>query len=345
MRYGTNASNVGEWLALKLGKVPLPILDVVLAPLQSRALMVAVRRGILQRLARAAATTDALASDLALDRECVGLVLRLLRSMGYLEIDDNTWALSAVGRRYFGEDASEPYSAFVEYGPAQWEMIEKLDRVLESGKGIDFHDTQSAADWDAYQRGMFENARAFSWFVDQNLPVRRGATKCIDLAGAHGWVGASLCRKYPGLTSVVLDRPEAIAHARPIAERSGYADVVTFVEGDVRTSPLGTGNDVALLCNILHHFSEAENRAILGRAHAALRAGATIGIFEIETPEEDAGADAPGDAFALYFRITSTSTCFRGRDYTAWLEEAGFVDVRVVRSVRMPSRMLVVGRA
>ncbi|MEY4515139.1 MAG: hypothetical protein RLZZ450_7261, partial [Pseudomonadota bacterium] len=54
---------------------------------------------------------------------------------------------------------------------------------------------------------------------------------------------------------------------------------------------------------------------------------------------------AIGDGFALYFRISSTSTCFRGEDYAGWLREAGFLQVRVVRSLRMPSRVLVTGRA
>ena len=41
MRYGSVATNVGEWLAFRLGQVPLPILDTVLGPMQARALMAA----------------------------------------------------------------------------------------------------------------------------------------------------------------------------------------------------------------------------------------------------------------------------------------------------------------
>ena len=40
------------------------------------------------------------------------------------------------------------------------------------------------------------------------------------------------------------------------------------------------------MCNILHHFSEETNRAILKKVHAALRPGGSVGIFDIETPEE-----------------------------------------------------------
>ena len=342
MRYGTIASAVGEWLALKLGKIPLPILDVVIGPTQARALMAAGRAGVLARLARGPVGTEPMARELALDPECLRLLLRVLRAMGYVELERGSWLLTPAGLRYFGPAASERYDAFVSYGPPQWTMIEQLDKVLASGRGIDFHDLHTPEEWATYQGAMFENARAFSWFVCDHLPVPQGATRCLDIAGSHGWVGASLCRKHPSLRSTVLDRAEALAHARPLARTHGYDDVVDFREGDLRNADFGADVDVALLCNILHHFSADENRDTLVRLRKALRPGGVVGVFEIETPEDDAPPDAAGDAFALYFRITSSSTCFRGSDYVSWFREAGYRDARVVRSLRMPSRMLVV---
>lgn len=345
MRYGSVATNVGEWLAFRLGQVPLPILDTVLGPMQARALMAANNAGVFERLGKGGASAEALARELSVDAECLRLVLRVLRAMGYVVLSGGTWELSAIARKHFGPKAREPYSDFVSYGPPQWDMVEKLDSVLASGKGIDFHDLHTKKEWAAYQAAMFENARAFSWFVVDHLPVPRGATKCVDIAGAHGWVGAELCRKHAGLRSTVLDRAEALATARAIARKHGYDDLVTYQEGDLRKDELGTDIDVALLCNILHHFPADQNVATLKRLLSAMKKGGHVGIFEIETPEDDAPADAAGDAFALYFRITSTSTCFRGSDYVKWLSEAGFRDARVVRSVRMPSRMLVVATA
>ena len=106
----------------------------------------------------------------------------------------------------------------------------------------------------------------------------------------------------------------------------------------------GEGADVVVLANILHHFSPEVNRQILTRAKRALRAGGSIGIFDIEAPRPDAPPEAAGDAAALFFRITSNSACFSGEDYVAWLGETGFSKPRVVRSLRLPSRLLVVAR-
>lgn len=346
MRYGSQATSLGEWVAFRLGKVPVPILDVMLGPLQARALMAAGKAGVFERLAKGAANVEVLAKELEVDAECLRLVLRVLRAMGYVELGEaKTWELSAIAKKHFGAGATEPYDDFVNYGPPQWNMIEKLESVLASGQGIDFHDLHTKDEWAAYQAAMFENARAFSWFVVDNLPVPSGAKTCLDIAGSHGWVSAELCRKHHGLRATVLDRPEALATARGIAERHGYSHVVSHKECDLRKDEFGSDIDVALLCNILHHFEAKPNVDTLSRLRKAMKKGGTVGIFEIETPDDDAPANAAGDAFALYFRITSTSTCFRGSDYVKWLGEAGFRDARIIRSVRMPSRMLVVASA
>lgn len=345
MRYGAVGTNLGDWIAFGLGRIPFPVLDTLLGPIQARALMAAGRSGVLDRLTKSDATTEALADELSLDPECLRLVLRVLRAMGYVELRSGTWSLSTMARRHFGPDAPERYDAFVGFGPAQWSLIERLDSVLATGQGVDFHELQTPEDWAAYQAAMLENARAFAWYVVENLPVPAGARRCLDLAGAHGWVGAELCRRHPGLRSTVLDRAEALVTARELARRHGYADLVQYEEADLRTAEFGADADVALLCNILHHFSAEQNVELLRRLRRAMRPGGVVGVFDIEAPGDEAPPDAAGDALALYFRITSTSTCFRGSDYTRWLADAGFANARLVRSIRMPSRLLVVATA
>jgi SAM-dependent methyltransferase len=120
---------------------------------------------------------------------------------------------------------------------------------------------------------------------------------------------------------------------------------VAFREGDLLKDDFGSEIDVVLLCNILHHFPASTNAETLGRMRRAMKKDGVVGIFDIEPPEASAPPEAAADAFALLFRITSTSTCFRGRDYVDWLQAAGFRDAQVVRSVKMPSRILVHARA
>ena len=345
MRYGMKPATLAEWLAVKLHQVPLPVVDTLVPIVQTRALIAANNAGVLRRLASGSASAAELASRLSIDEECLSMVLRLLDSMGYVQRSGAAWSLTSLGRRHFGAQASESCDAFVEYGVSQWRFVEQLDEVLRTGTGIDFHNHQTEAEWGAYQRAMFENAKGFAWFVAENTPVGAGATCCLDLAGSHGYVGAMLCEKHPPMRSTVLDRAEALLTARPLGAHEPWGRLVTYREGDLLTADFGSGNDVVLLANILHHFSPEAKVGILRKARGALKRGATVSIFEIEAPRRDQPAEAAGDALALYFRVTSTSACYRGEEYVAWLEEAGFQSARVVRSFRMPSRMLIVATA
>jgi hypothetical protein len=64
----------------------------------------------------------------------------------------------------------------------------------------------------------------------------------------------------------------------------------------------------------------------------------------VEGRASDAAPDAGGDVFSLVFRISSTSACFMASAYESWLRKLGFRDVKTRRSIKMPSRMLVIGR-
>jgi len=345
MRYGAIPRGLKERLAVFLGVVPYPMLDVLVAPVQARALIAASRASVFKALGEKPASTAELAGKLALDESCLDLVLRLLASMGYVKRSNSLWSLTRLGLKHFGPKARNPFGDFVAFGAPQWEWISRLDDVLKTGRGVEIHRTLEGSEWNLYQRAMAEGARDFAAFVAKELPVRPGARVCLDVAGSHGLVGASLSRAHPGLLCVVLERAEAIPEASRLAAELGIADVVSFRACDLLIDEYGEGADVVILANILHHFSPSVNREILGRAKRALKPGGSIGIFDIEAPRKGAPPEAAGDAAALFFRITSNSACFSGEDYVAWLSETGFEKPRAVRSVLLPSRLLVVAEA
>ena len=101
--------------------------------------------------------------------------------------------------------------------------------------------------------------------------------------------------------------------------------------------------DVVLLSNILHHFSADDIRRILKRAYEALTANGTIAIWDLERPAPGKHPNE-GDGIALFFRLTSTAAIYSGDEYAAWLRDAGFERITVVRPVLRPSTVLVHAR-
>jgi hypothetical protein len=85
---------------------------------------------------------------------------------------------------------------------------------------------------------------------------------------------------------------------------------------------------VVVLSSILHHFTPTQIADLLGRVQAATTPGATVAIFELVQPGADDPPELLGDAFALFFRLSSTGRCYTTTEYADWLTGAGFVDVQ-----------------
>src|SRR5262252_90529 len=98
MKYGTIPRGFKERFAAAIGLVPHPMLDVLIAPLQARALIAAQRAGVFDQLAGGSLDSSALAAELKLDASCLDLVLRVLASMGYVRCHAGQWSLSKLGR-------------------------------------------------------------------------------------------------------------------------------------------------------------------------------------------------------------------------------------------------------
>lgn len=344
MQYGAIPTSLAERIALRAGLVPIPILDTMFAMLKARFVMAGVRLGIFDALAAEGHSAASLAAALRLDPSCTELLLRSLVFCGYLEADGSRFVLSGMGRDTMISGAPRELTGFVQWNYTQWEFAGHLEELLRTGRGLEFHSTLTdAGAWSHYQTAMLETARLDAPILAKRVPVKAGAARLLDLAGSHGLLGAAICRKHPPMRATVVDLPAALAHARPLAEREAITDIVEHREGDLLRDELGTGWDVALLSNILHHFAPADVKHILTRVHHALTGEGTVAIWELERPAADR-KPSEGDAIALFFRLTSTASAYSGEEYARWLQDAGFSQVRIVRPALRPSAVLVHAR-
>jgi hypothetical protein len=192
---------------------------------------------------------------------------------------------------------------------------------------------------------MLEMARQLGPLVAPLVPVKPGARTLLDIAGAHGLLGALICREHPPMRSAVLDLPEAVEPCRRLAHEEGIDDVVTHRGGDALTDDLGDGHDVVFLGNILHLCKPAQIEPLLGRVKSALSPAGTIAIWDMRRPERDDPADIVGDAYSLFFRATSAARCYTTSEYLDWLEAAGFSEVQIQPMPAARFQLLATGRA
>lgn len=343
MRYGVVATRLIERLTLALGKVPLPVVDVVFGPLCARSLMAAAEVGIFSALADGPRRAGQLAEALDLDAEVLESLLRTLSFAGYLRLRGGRFALTRLARRQLVPGGAEDLTAYLAWSRTQWRLLDGLEPALRREGGGDFHRTlREPAAWRDYQRAMLDLARRDAPWVAARVPVAEGARRLLDVGGGHGLYGALVCRRHPPLRATVLELPAAIVAARELARELAVDDVVEHRAADLCEDDWGDGWDVLILSNLLHHLTPAAVNDVLRRARRALVPGGTVAVWEIERPRRGTRV-AAGDVTSLLFQSTSAAATYHGSDLRDRLDEAGFSRLRAMRPRLSPGGVLVVG--
>jgi SAM-dependent methyltransferase len=159
----------------------------------------------------------------------------------------------------------------------------------------------------------------------------------LDIGGSHGLLSVAICRRHPGLSSVVLDLPEAIEHAAPLLAAENMGSRVTHRIGNALTEDLGTEAwDLIFISSLVHHFDDATNRTLTKRVSRALRPG---GIFVLQEHVRESTPRRTGQIGALldlYFALTSEAGTWSFEEMADWQREAGLKPLKPLKFVTAP---------
>src|SRR5688500_2285662 len=231
MRYGVIAENPLERGALASGMFPTPMFEPYGAAF-GRALMVATRLGIFDVLAEAPLDAATLTRRCEIDARAGKKLIDLLVGMRYLRTSsDGRYRITRLTRRWLLSGQSGSVRDMVLMKFLEWDWFEGMEGFVRTGEPLDVHGSMSPDDWGLYQRGMRAQASLAGRWLARALPLPAGATSMLDIGGSHGHFSAELCRRHPGLRSVVLELPESVDQAAPLLAAEGMGDLVVHRAG------------------------------------------------------------------------------------------------------------------
>jgi ubiquinone/menaquinone biosynthesis C-methylase UbiE len=338
MRPTFKPSNMVERIALRFDLAPVPVAEALFAQPLARTVMAGVRLGVFRRLAKGDASSDELASDLALTPTGARLLLNGLSALGHVELEDGRWTMSRGARRFL-DPASETYvGTFVEHCYDYWGWWDRLEEVLSDGHSVEIHgDAPDDPHWRRYIVGQFELARLSAPEVAKKLRLPSEPRRLLDVAGGHGWFSAELCRRHEGLEATVLDLPGSAAIGRELIADAGMSDRVRHVEGDMFETELDGPYDGALVFNIIHHLDPPDIVRLLTRVAGALKPGGTLAVLDLFLPRTGKTPDAAA-FLGLFFHLTSGAATYAPEDLRDWFSEAGLERPRKVTIRRIPGQ-------
>ena len=346
MRLAAIGETLIERIILRMNIVPLPLLETQIAYSMGRSIMAGVRLGIYDAIGHDAKTASEVAETCSTDPEATRKLLDTLVGCRYLAHHAGRYRLTAKSRTWLLRDSPTSLAEKLLFQYDEWNIVSQYEDYIATGKPLDLHSSLSDEGvWERYQRGMRALASVPAEEVAQRLPVPAGATTMLDIGGSHGYYSVCLCRRHKDLSATILDLPQAVEHAAPILARENIGDRVSHRPGDALSEELGSSTwDVILISQLVHHFTEEQNRDLIGRIAQALKPSGLCVLLDILRPTSPEQAGMIGAVLDLYFAATSQSGTWPLEAMQSWQREAGLIVERPIHLRSLPGSALIVGR-
>lgn len=272
--------------------------DCLFAYVNSAALGVAIELGLFWRLAEQPLDAPGVAQALNIPIRRCRYWLQLLHSMGIVEPVPAGYAPSALARTaildthsqaswtYLAQEEREHFSAVCDLA---LHIQEPGSVETAQGQTTLSYVEKLANDPDRawrFTRMLYELHQPMAQRLSELLDMT-GVRRLMDVGGGSGVVSLALLRRYPQLTSTVIDIEHVCSAGREIAQEASLADRITYHAADFVHDELPGGYDMVLQCDV-GVYSEA----LYHKLWAALNQGGRLVIVDHFAPAGDVESPA-----------------------------------------------------
>jgi 2-polyprenyl-3-methyl-5-hydroxy-6-metoxy-1,4-benzoquinol methylase len=197
--------------------------------------------------------------------------------------------------------------------------------------------------WVEFARAMVPMAMANAMAISELVELRGNTPRVLDIAAGHGMYGIVLAQRNPSVRVTAVDWAPVLTVATEHARQAGVGDRHDTIPGSAFTTEFGSGYDLALVTNFLHHFNVEQCTALLRKVADALVPSGRVAIVEF-VPNRD----RISPPMAARFSLTMLAGTPEGDAYTLdelarMLDVAGFEDVRA-HALPTPQTLIVATR-
>ncbi len=293
-------------MSISAAQQPSPVLffQTINAYQRTEALKAAIELEVFTAIAEGKSTAPEIAERTKASERGTRILCDFLTIMGFLNKDGNHYSLTQDSA-IFLDKRSPAYLG----GTIEFMATDKLTGnfrnfadVVRKGGSMDEEGGTVAPDnpiWVKFARGMAPMiampAQLMARLVD---PEGNRKLKILDIAAGHGLFGIAFAQNNSQAEVVALDWPKVLEVAHENATKAGVSDRYSLSAGSAFEVDFGTGYDVVLLTNFLHHFDPPTCEMLLRKVHAALVDGGRAVTLEF-VPNEDRVSPPDAAAFSV----------------------------------------------
>jgi len=273
------------------GKQPSPALlfDTFNGYQRTQALKTAIELELFTAIGEGKSTAKAIAERCSASERGTRILCDYLTVMGFLAKQGDNYSLT-LDSATFLDKQSPAYMGTISNFLLSPYIKDKFDQLTETVRKGSTADTAFEPDhpmWVEFARSMQPMmampAQLMAQLVD---PGKDKKLRVLDLAAGHGLYGIAFAKQNPQAEVTAVDWPKVLEVAQENAGAAGVAGRFDTNPGSAFDVDYGTGYDVVLLTNFLHHFDKNTCESLLRKVHAALADGGCAATLEF-IPNDD----------------------------------------------------------
>jgi 2-polyprenyl-3-methyl-5-hydroxy-6-metoxy-1,4-benzoquinol methylase len=316
-------------MAANAGAQPNPsiVFEMLSRYQHSAALKGAIELDIFTHIADGAVTAAEIAARAKASEKGVRVLCDFLTIQGLLTKQGKDYGLTPTAGAFLNQHSPAYMGSAAKFllHPDVAGYFQDMATVVRNG-GASSKATVSADNpvWVEFAKSMVPIVAMTSKIV-AGIVARPGQKiKVLDVAAGHGLFGIAIAQANPAAEIVALDWANVLDVAEENAQKMGVADRFSTIVGDAFTVDLGSGYDLVLLPNFLHHFSMEENVTLLKRMRGAMKAGGRVATVEF-VPNEDRVTPPMSAGFAMQMLGgTPHGDAYTFSEYQKMFGDAGF---------------------
>jgi 2-polyprenyl-3-methyl-5-hydroxy-6-metoxy-1,4-benzoquinol methylase len=295
--------------AVSEGPSPELFFETAFAHQRTAAIKAAIDLDVFTAIDEGARTARAVADARGVPERGIRILCDYLTVLGFLTKRRDTYELTPDSTMFLSKRSPAYLGGTLGFlnTPDLLEKFNRLTETIRRGSLSQEESTVAEANpiWVEFARAMVPMMMPAAQGIADVLQAQTaGPMRVLDIAAGHGIFGISIAQRNPAVEVTAVDWPAVLAVAQENARAMGVADRYRAVPGDAFKVDFGTGYDVALVTNFVHHFDRETTIAFLKKTASALKAGGKLILLEF-VPNEDRVSPPLTAGFAMTMLATT----------------------------------------
>lgn len=271
---------------------------------RTEALKAAIELKVFTVIAEGNTTTAEISRKCETSERGMRILCDYLCSMGFLNKDGQNYSVTADSAAFLNQNSPAYLGGALEFllSPQLTEGFKDLAGAVRKGGTVAAEGgtvTPENPIWVKFARAMAPMmampSQLMAQLVDRTADRK---LRILDIAAGHGLYGLAFATRNPQVEIVALDWPNVLEVAKENAQKIGVSDRYSTLAGSAFDVDFGTGYDLVLLTNFLHHFDPPTCETLLRKVHAALAEHGRAVTLEF-VPNEDRISPPEAAGFSL----------------------------------------------